>query len=70
MTNIEQNLESPREVALRVGWPLARVRKLIRDREIRHLKIGGLYFVPQGAVEEYLAARIVEPDFANKQVTR
>jgi len=70
MTHTEQNLESPREVALRVGWPLARVRKLIKDREIRHLKIGGLYFVPQGAVEEYLAAKTVEPSLGNKQVTR
>lgn len=68
MTNTEQTLESPREVAQRVGWPLARVRKLIRQRAIRHLKIGGLYFVPEGAVEEYLAARTIEPEAVKRGV--
>lgn len=69
MTNTEQILESPREVAQRVGWPLARVRKLIRQRAIRHLKIGGLYFVPEGAVEEYLAGQTIEPEAVNRELS-
>ncbi|WGR61622.1 DNA-binding protein [Paracoccus ferrooxidans] len=48
-------------MAERLGWPIARVRKLIRQKALRHMKIGGLYFVPAGAVEEYLAAQTVEP---------
>jgi len=62
MTQPEQRLESPREVAERLGWPLARVRKLIRAKELRHLKVGGLYMIPRGAIEDYLAAHMVEPD--------
>ncbi len=57
----KDGLERPRELAERLGWPVARVRKLIRQKALRHMKIGGLYFVPRGAVEEYLLAQTVEP---------
>lgn len=59
MTAPISRLESPKEVADRLGWPLARVRKLIRERELRHVKLGGLYLVPTGAIEEYIAAKTV-----------
>lgn len=62
MSHLSQHMESPRQIATRLGWPLARVRKLIRAKHIRHVKIGGLYFVPAGAMEDYLAARTIEPD--------
>ncbi|WP_416339716.1 excisionase family DNA-binding protein [Paracoccus sp. (in: a-proteobacteria)] len=58
---MQNDFESPRELAQRLSWPLARVRRLIRDRELRHVKLGGLYLVPAGAIEEYLAARTVMP---------
>lgn len=61
MTLPGPHLESPREVAKRLGWPLARVRKLIRAKELRHLRVGGLYMIPSGAIEDYLSARMVEP---------
>ena len=50
MSQTGEALESPRQLATRLGWPLARVRKLIRTKQLRHVKIGGLYFVPRGAV--------------------
>lgn len=62
MTCLAQHLESPRQVADRLGWPLARVRKLIRAKQVRHVRVGGLYFVPSGAIEDYLSARTVEPN--------
>ena len=58
---MQNDFESPRELAKRLSWPLARVRRLIRDRELRHVKLGSLYLVPSGAIEEYLAARTVMP---------
>lgn len=61
MVMSRNGLENPKELAERLGWPIARVRKLIRQKALRHMKIGGLYFVPDGAVEEYLAAQTVEP---------
>lgn len=66
MTKLTHELESPREVADRLGWPLARVRKLIRGRELRHVKVGGLYLIPVGAVEDYISTRTVEPDSAQR----
>lgn len=60
-TTRNQVYESPAEVATRLGWPLARVRRLIRTKEVRHIKVGGLYLVPVGAMEEYLTANTVEP---------
>lgn len=60
-TTRNQDYESPAEVATRLGWPLARVRRLIRTKEVRHIKVGGLYLVPLGAMEEYLTANTVEP---------
>lgn len=53
--------ESPAEAASRLGWPLARVRKLIRSQQVRHVKVGGIYLLPQGSLEEYLEAHTVEP---------
>ncbi|NIY78995.1 helix-turn-helix domain-containing protein [Celeribacter sp. HF31] len=48
-------------MAQRLGWPERRVRSLISTRQLRHVKIGGLYFVPDGAMDEFLNARMVEP---------
>lgn len=48
MARSDEILESPKELAERIGWPLARIRKLIRNKQVRHVKIGGLYFIPAG----------------------
>lgn len=45
----------------RSGWPVARIRNLIAKQEIRHVRIGGSLFLPENAVDEYLAANMVEP---------
>ncbi|WP_321363029.1 helix-turn-helix domain-containing protein [uncultured Celeribacter sp.] len=58
---MQNNLETPKELAQRLGWPERRVRSLISTRQLRHVKIGGLYFVPDGAMDEFLNARMVEP---------
>lgn len=56
-----EKLESPRQLAERLGWPLARVRKLIRLKQLRHVKVGGLYFIPSGAMDEFFEAQTIEP---------
>lgn len=58
---MQNNLETPKELAQRLGWPERRVRSLITAKQLRHVKIGGLYFVPDGAMDEFLDARMVEP---------
>lgn len=59
---MHNNLETPKELAKRLGWPERRVRSLISTRQLRHVKVGGMYFVPEGAFTEFLCANMVEPD--------
>jgi excisionase family DNA binding protein len=58
---MQAQLLSPKQLADRSGWPVARIRNLIAKREIRHVRIGGSLFLPENAVDEYLAANMVEP---------
>lgn len=58
---MQSQLLSPKQLADRSGWPVARIRNLIAKQEIRHVRIGGSLFLPETAVDEYLAANMVEP---------
>lgn len=58
---MQAQLLSPKQLADRSGWPVARIRNLIAKQEIRHVRIGGSLFLPENAVDEYLAANMVEP---------
>lgn len=58
---MQSQLLSPKQLADRSGWPVARIRSLIAKQEIRHVRIGGGLFLPENAVDEYLAANMVEP---------
>lgn len=55
------HLESPKELAVRIGWPERRVRFLITNADLRHMRIGNRIFIPSGAVEEYIERNMVEP---------
>jgi excisionase family DNA binding protein len=55
------NLESPRQLAQRTGWPERRIRNLIANGKIRHIRIGCNLFIPPGAIEEFLKFNMVEP---------
>lgn len=55
-------LESPRQLAQRTGWPERRIRNLIAQRRLRHVRIGSNIYVPDGAVEEFLQANMVAPE--------
>ncbi|AUC12991.1 MULTISPECIES: hypothetical protein [Agrobacterium] len=58
---MQAQLLSRKQLADRSGWPVARIRNLIAKQEIRHVRIGGSLFPPENAVDEYLAANMVEP---------
>lgn len=58
---MQSQLLSPKQLADRAGWPVARIRSLISKHEIRHVRIGGSLFLPESAVDEYLAANMIEP---------
>ncbi|MEJ8474615.1 helix-turn-helix domain-containing protein [Roseibium algae] len=54
-------LETVKELADRTDWPQSRIRKLIENRELRYVKIGGGIFIPKGAIEEFISNNTVEP---------
>jgi len=58
---MQATLETPKELASRLGWPERRVRSLISSKQLRHVKVGGMYFVPVEAFDEFLAANMIEP---------
>lgn len=58
---MEASFETPKELATRLGWPERRVRSLITNRQLRHVKVGGMYFVPAGAFDDFLHENMVEP---------
>ena len=47
--------------------PDPRVRKLIRSQQVRYVKVGGIYLLPLGALEEYLEANTVEPNVSPRE---
>lgn len=52
---------TPRALARVSGWPEKRIRELIATRELRHIKLKSRYFIPQGALDEFVARAMVGP---------
>ncbi len=59
---MSEDLLSPCQLAKYSGWPVGRIRTLIAKRAIRHVRIGGGFYLPKTAVDEYLAKHMVEPE--------
>lgn len=63
---MDMGLESIKELADRTGWPQSRIRKLVDNRELRHVRIGGGIFIPDGAIEEFIKNNTVAPNIEAK----
>lgn len=57
---------SPRELATTSGWPEKRIRDLIAAKELRHMKVRSRFLIPVGALDEFIARNMVEPDYAER----
>lgn len=55
-------LESPKQLADRIGWPVSRIRKLIRREELRHFRMGKSIMIPPDAISEYMERVEVKPE--------
>ncbi len=64
---MRQGLESPKQLAARSGWPERRVRMLIANNKLRHIRIGGNLFLPLDAIDEFLRQNMVEPIQGDEQ---
>ena len=60
---MEIELESPKQLADRIGWPVSRIRKLIRREELRHYRMGKSIMIPPDAITEYMRRVEVKPEF-------
>lgn len=52
---------TPRELASASGWPEKTIRNLIATNELRHLRLKKRFFVPKGALEEFVERQMVVP---------
>lgn len=59
---MEIKLESPKQLADRIGWPVSRIRKLIRREELRHFRMGKSIMIPPDAITEYMQRIEVQPE--------
>ena len=59
MSTVE--IYSPRQLASVSGWPERRIRDLILNKEIKHIKIGGHYYLPADAITDYVERNMVKP---------
>lgn len=56
------NLESPKQLADRIGWPVSRIRKLIINKQLRHFRMGKSIMIPPDAITDYLQRIEVQPE--------
>jgi excisionase family DNA binding protein len=56
-----ERLETPRQLAKRVGLSERQVRHLIQRRQLEHVPVGGRILIPVGAFLRFLEANKVQP---------
>jgi excisionase family DNA binding protein len=56
-----ERLETPRQLAERVGISERQVRHLTQTRQLEHIMIGSRVHIPIGAFERFLKAKSVKP---------
>jgi excisionase family DNA binding protein len=67
MKSAECDLVSPRQLAKSSGWPERRIRGLIAQNQIRHLRVGSSILVPVDAIEEFVRTNMVNPNSAGNE---
>lgn len=55
-----QFLSLPKLAALS-GWSVCRIRRLVANQELPHIRVNGRVMLPANAIEEFVAKRFVTP---------
>jgi hypothetical protein len=58
---MDECLETPKQVAARVGLSEWQIKTLIRNGQLEYIQIGRSKFIPNGAFGRMIASRKVEP---------
>lgn len=61
MESVLQGFQTPRELATTSGWPEKTIRSLIASNELRHLRLNNRFFVPNGALDEFIERKMIVP---------
>lgn len=54
-------LKTPKEMASQSGWPETRIRNLLAEGELKHVRIGSHYLLPADAIDEFLERKMFRP---------
>src|SRR5690242_7310943 len=57
----EERVETPKQLAKRVGLSERQIRHLIQTRQIEHVFVGSRVHIPIGAFPRFLDAKMVRP---------
>jgi excisionase family DNA binding protein len=58
---LNERLETPKELAKRVGVSEGKIRHLLRTKQLEHVMIGSRVHIPEGAFRRFLSVRTVMP---------
>jgi len=61
MDELSQDFVTPQKLSNITGWPIGRIRRLIKDRKVRFVRIGRNYYLPSTALTEYVELNMVDP---------
>jgi hypothetical protein len=61
MDSAKCDLMSPRQLAKQSGWPERRIRALIAQNRIKHIRVGASNFLPANAIDEFIQTNMVTP---------
>jgi hypothetical protein len=57
----DERLETPKQLAKRVGLSERQIRHLLQTKQLAHVMIGCRPHIPEGAFGRFLAARMITP---------
>jgi hypothetical protein len=57
----DERLETPKQLALRIGISERKIRHLIQTKQLGHVMIGCRVHIPAGAFARFIASRKVKP---------
>ena len=59
---IQDKFVSPHALAKISGWPASRIKKLVSEKRIKFIKVGGKTLIPSNALDEFVEANLNLPD--------
>lgn len=49
------------KLAAQSGWSICRIRRLVANQELPHIRVNGRLMLPANAIDDFVAKHFVEP---------